>query len=64
MSVLCILSNIFMSACCRCILGVLRNKICVLVTHQLQYLKDATSILCLQEVSGDRKLLFLIPNQD
>ncbi|XP_022806581.1 multidrug resistance-associated protein 4-like [Stylophora pistillata] len=33
----------------RCILGLLKDKFCVLVTHQLQYLKDGTSILCLQE---------------
>ncbi|CAH3114175.1 unnamed protein product [Pocillopora meandrina] len=33
----------------RCISGLLKDKICVLVTHQLQYLKDGTSILCLQE---------------
>lgn len=35
----------------RCILGLLKDKVCVLVTHQLQYLKDGTSILCLKEVS-------------
>lgn len=36
----------------RCILGLLKDKVCVLVTHQLQYLKDGTSILCLKEVSA------------
>lgn len=35
----------------KCILGLLKDKICVLVTHQLQYLKDATLIFCLQEGS-------------
>ncbi|KAL9972704.1 hypothetical protein ACROYT_G019064 [Oculina patagonica] len=35
----------------KCILGLLKDKVCVLVTHQLQYLKDATSILCLHEGS-------------
>ncbi|XP_068719286.1 ATP-binding cassette sub-family C member 4-like [Montipora capricornis] len=35
----------------KCILGLLKEKICVLVTHQLQFLKDATSILCLKEGS-------------
>ena len=36
----------------RCILRLLKDKVCVLVTHQLQYLKDGTSILCLKEVSN------------
>ncbi|XP_068702097.1 ATP-binding cassette sub-family C member 4-like isoform X3 [Montipora foliosa] len=35
----------------KCILGLLKEKVCVLVTHQLQYLTDATSILCLKEGS-------------
>ncbi|XP_044176120.1 ATP-binding cassette sub-family C member 4-like isoform X1 [Acropora millepora] len=35
----------------KCILGLLKPKICVLVTHQLQFLKEATSILCLKEGS-------------
>lgn len=39
----------------RCISGLLKDKICVLVTHQLQYLKDGTSILCLQEVCIENK---------
>ncbi|CAH3112435.1 unnamed protein product [Porites lobata] len=33
----------------KCISEFLEHKICILVTHQVQYLKDATSIFCLQE---------------
>ncbi|XP_043928932.1 ATP-binding cassette sub-family C member 4 isoform X2 [Protopterus annectens] len=33
----------------QCISGVLRNKPCILVTHQLQYLSAATQILILKE---------------
>ncbi|XP_048588673.1 ATP-binding cassette sub-family C member 4 [Nematostella vectensis] len=32
-----------------CICGLLKDRICVLVTQQLQYLKRASCILCLQE---------------
>ena len=35
---------------CRCIQGVLRKKPRILVTHQLQYLTAADSILILNEV--------------
>ena len=41
----------------RCILGLLKPKICVLVTHQLQFLKEATSILCLKEVSTEKYVM-------
>ncbi|XP_046853156.1 ATP-binding cassette sub-family C member 4-like isoform X2 [Xenia sp. Carnegie-2017] len=32
-----------------CIRGILKTKVCILVSHQLQYLKDSDSILCLHE---------------
>jgi ATP-binding cassette, subfamily C (CFTR/MRP), member 4 len=34
----------------RCIKGYLRDKICVLVTHQIQYLQDAKRIVVLENV--------------
>lgn len=34
----------------RCIRGVLANKCIVLVTHQLQYVEECTSVLALEEV--------------
>ena len=34
----------------RCIKGLLKNKIVVLVTHQLQFLEHADDIVCLQKV--------------
>lgn len=37
--------------CFRCIRGLLKSKVCILVSHQLQYLNDSDSILCLHEVS-------------
>jgi len=35
---------------CRCICGVLADKLVVLVTHQLQYAQHADSILVLKQV--------------
>ena len=35
---------------CRCICGVLADKLVVLVTHQLQYAQHVDSILVLKEV--------------
>ncbi|XP_028401677.1 multidrug resistance-associated protein 4-like isoform X2 [Dendronephthya gigantea] len=32
-----------------CIRGILRSKVCILVTHQLQFLPEADRILCLQQ---------------
>ncbi|XP_048588672.1 ATP-binding cassette sub-family C member 4 isoform X2 [Nematostella vectensis] len=32
-----------------CVCGLLKDRICVLVTHQLQHLKGATDIICLQD---------------
>ncbi|XP_031558850.1 multidrug resistance-associated protein 4-like, partial [Actinia tenebrosa] len=32
-----------------CIRGLLKDRICILVTHQLQYLKGATNIICLKD---------------
>ncbi|XP_028401399.1 multidrug resistance-associated protein 4-like [Dendronephthya gigantea] len=45
-----------------CIRGLLKSKVCILVSHQLQYLKDSNSILCLQEgkVVGYGNLEYLI----
>ena len=37
---------------CRCICQVLHEKITILVTHQWQYLKDASQILLLEKVSN------------
>ena len=37
---------------CRCIRQALKEKITILVTHQLQYLEDASQILILKDVSG------------
>jgi len=42
--------NVFLSLICRCICGVLADKLVVLVTHQLQYAQHADSILVLKEV--------------
>ena len=37
---------------CRCIHQALKEKITILVTHQLQHLKDASQILILKDVSN------------
>uniref|UniRef100_A0A8C9GA40 ATP binding cassette subfamily C member 4 n=1 Tax=Pavo cristatus TaxID=9049 RepID=A0A8C9GA40_PAVCR len=39
----------FFPSVCRCICQALHQKICVLVTHQLQYLRAATEILILKD---------------
>ncbi|CAF1094580.1 unnamed protein product [Didymodactylos carnosus] len=36
----------------KCIKGLLKRKICILVTHQIQYLKDATKIIVLNNGEG------------
>ncbi|XP_028401691.1 multidrug resistance-associated protein 4-like [Dendronephthya gigantea] len=33
----------------KCIRGILKSKVCILVTHQLQFLNEADRILCLQK---------------
>ncbi|CAF1086249.1 unnamed protein product [Didymodactylos carnosus] len=33
----------------KCIRGFLKHKVCILVTHQIQYLKNATKILCMEK---------------
>ncbi len=35
---------------CRSIKSYLKNKICILVTHQIQFLQDATKIIVLDNV--------------
>ncbi len=35
--------------CCRCIRTTLRDKVCVLVTHQLQYLHQADNVLLIRD---------------
>ena len=42
-----------------CILGLLADRICVLVTHQVQYLKNADSILLIQHGSVVRQGTYL-----
>ena len=42
----------------RCILGKLHSKVCILVTHQIQFLKYATKIIFLDKVNY-RKIFFL-----
>jgi len=37
----------------RCICGLLKNKLRILVTHQLQYLKSADQIVVLKEVGAE-----------
>ena len=37
--------------CFRCIKGLLKNKIVILVTHQVNLLEYADDIVCLREVS-------------
>lgn len=37
--------------CFRCIKGLLKNKIVILVTHQVKFLEHADDIVCLNEVS-------------
>ena len=37
----------------KCIKGFLKKKVCILVTHQLQYLKNADNIIVLKNVSTD-----------
>ncbi|CAB3995223.1 Multidrug resistance-associated 4, partial [Paramuricea clavata] len=46
----------------QCIRGMLKSKVCILVSHQLQYLKNSDSILCLHEgkVVGYGNLEYLI----
>ena len=44
----------------RCIKGLLKNKIVVLVTHQLQFLEHADDIVCLQKVLS--RFLYLYPS--
>ncbi|XP_057310387.1 ATP-binding cassette sub-family C member 4-like [Hydractinia symbiolongicarpus] len=36
----------------KCIRGLLRNKVVILATHQIQYLQHATNIVCLKEDSS------------
>lgn len=38
----------------RSIKSYLRDKICILVTHQIQFLRDATQIILLQNVCRRR----------
>lgn len=40
---------------CRSIKSYLAEKICVLVTHQIQFLQDATKIIVLENVSAGRR---------
>lgn len=35
----------------RCVLGKLHSKVCILVTHQIQFLKYATKIIFLDKVN-------------
>jgi ABC-type bacteriocin/lantibiotic exporter with double-glycine peptidase domain len=40
---------------CRSIKSYLGNKICILVTHQIQFLQDATRIIVLENVCFEMK---------
>ena len=45
----------------RCIRGMLKSKVCILVTHQLQFLDEADRILCLQKVCPAMQRFSLFP---
>ena len=45
------LSLTFISSICRCVRGILDNKLVVLVTHQIQYALQADKILLIKDVS-------------
>ena len=43
---------VVMLHCFSCITGLLRHKLVILVTHQLQYARQANSVLVIREVSS------------